>query len=104
MSFLEWLPNCWADHAEILHSLWGIPCAASGEKIPGQVRSPSYDVIRGIASHRLFKEIVVSYGRIIMTLVVVAPLNPDKQANNKGNRVFSHGLAAIDWIGDIMHG
>ena len=38
--------------------------------------SPSYDVIRGTASHRLFKEIVFS----------------------------AAGLAAIDWNGDIMRG
>ena len=42
---------------------------------PGKVRSPSYDVIRGTASGRLFNEIVFS----------------------------ATGLAAIDWNGDIMH-
>ena len=30
--FLEWLPNRWADHAEIMHSLWGIRCVAFGKK------------------------------------------------------------------------
>ena len=57
--------------------LWGILCATFGEKNgPGQVRSRIYDVIRGIASGRLLKEIVFS----------------------------AKELAAIDWYGDIMHG
>ena len=42
---------------------------------PGQVRSRIYDVIRGTASDRLFKEIVFSVTK----------------------------LAAIDWNGDFMH-
>ena len=31
--FLRCTPNCEADRAEILHSLWGILCATFGEKI-----------------------------------------------------------------------
>ena len=72
--FLEWPPNRWADRAQILHSLWGILCAAFGIKNwPVQVRSRSYDVMRGTTSDRLFKEIVFS----------------------------STGLAAINWNGDV---
>ena len=77
MSFSEMCTECWADHAEILHRLWGILCTTFGEKFwLGQFRPQSYDVIRGIASNRLFKEIVFS----------------------------ATEFAANDWNGDIMHG
>ena len=33
--FLKWPPNRWADHAEILHSLWSIFCATLGKKSTG---------------------------------------------------------------------
>ena len=33
--FLEWLPNCWADRAKILHSLWDKLCATFGKKMTG---------------------------------------------------------------------
>ena len=46
--FLSWTPHRLEDRAEILHSLWGILCGTFGEKNwSGQVRSRSYDVIRG---------------------------------------------------------
>ena len=54
----------------------GTSCAQllAKENLTGQVRSLSYDVIRGTTSDRLLKEIVFS----------------------------STGLATIDWNGDIM--
>ena len=59
--FLELPSNGWADLADILHSLWGILCVTFDKKYwPGQVRSPSYDVIRGTASDRFLKKIVFS--------------------------------------------
>ena len=54
--FLKWPPSRWADRAEILNNLCGIFCATFGQKNwPGQVRSRSYDVIRGTASDRCFQ-------------------------------------------------
>ena len=73
--FLEWPPNCWADHAEILHSLWDILCTTFGKKWPDQVRSLSYDAISATACDHFFKEIIFS----------------------------AMGLAAIEWNGDIVH-
>ena len=35
----KWVPNRWANHAEILHSLWGILCAAFGKKKTDRVWS-----------------------------------------------------------------
>ena len=59
--FLKWPQNRWADGDDILHGLWGILCATVGNKFwPDQVRSQSYDVMRGTASGRFFKEIVFS--------------------------------------------
>ena len=55
----------------------GVICATFGKTFgSGQVRSLSYDIIRGTASDQLFKEIVFS----------------------------AMALAAIDWNRDIMHG
>ena len=72
--FLEWPPNRRADRAEIWHSLWGIFYATLVRKMwPGQVRIRSYDVIRGRASDRLFKE------------------------------TNTTELAIIDWNRDVMH-
>ena len=46
--FLSWTPHRSENRAEIFHSLLGIFCATFGEKNwSGQVRSRSYDVIRG---------------------------------------------------------
>ena len=56
---LRCTPNHEADRAEILHSLWGIPCATfSKKKIwPGHARSRSYDVTRGTRSGHFLREI-----------------------------------------------
>ena len=57
--FRKWLTNRWSDHAEILHSLWGVLYATFGKTVcSGQARSRSYDVIRGKTSDRFVKEIV----------------------------------------------
>ena len=46
--FLSWTPHRLDNRAEIFHSLWGIFCATLMKKIwSSQVRSRSYDVIRG---------------------------------------------------------
>ena len=68
-TFLEWSPNRWADRAEIMHGLCGILCTTSGQKLwQGQVRSPSYDVIRSTDSDRLFQEIAFSATRLAAIL------------------------------------
>ena len=60
MSFLEWPSNCWADCVEIWHSLWGVVCATFVKKKNGSFQVTDYDVIRGTASDRFFKEMVFS--------------------------------------------
>ena len=52
-AFLSWTPHRLEYRAEIFHSLWGIFCATFGtKKWSGQVRSRSYDVIRGTTSDK----------------------------------------------------
>ena len=48
ISFLSWTLHCLEYRAKISHSLWGVFCATFGKKNwSSQVRSRSYDVIRG---------------------------------------------------------
>ena len=57
--FLEWPPTGWTDRAEILDRLRGIFCATFvKKKIPVQVRTRRYDVMRSTAYSTLFDEFV----------------------------------------------
>ena len=53
-------PLHWADCTEVMHSLWDILCATFAIFWLRQIRSQNYNVMRGKASDRFFKQIALS--------------------------------------------
>ena len=88
MNFLKWSPNHFVDRDEVLHKLWAIlRTTFDSNFFPGQFRSLSYDVIRGIASDRFFKEMVFS---------------GTKPAAIDRNGVINHDLGQQMTISDLL--
>ena len=92
--FLSWALNRFEYRAEIFHSLWSVFCATFSEKNwSGQVRSRSYDVIRGTTFDRISAK-----SWVMATWCGVIDLNGDSWCDWRQYMTSCDPWPCITWV------